>query len=666
MARMLKSRFRGVGPIISLMNGSWRRVILPMVLGGFIGSCFAPRSFAQSDLTLAQQRQLYERAQLWLDQKEVKKYHRIRDQLLDYPLTPYLDYRSILVNIGDKPPLVIKNFIDSHRHFPFAGRISAPYLDALAQQKKWSVLLTYQKSIPKQEKYRCYYYTAMWHTGRKNQAYQGAESLWLSGDSVDDACDFLFSQWRKTRFFTDQQVIDRMFLAFEQRNFSLMKYLNRQLKTDQVHVQAQRLLDVYRHPKRVLTLMSEDALSADDSKTVLLGLKKWAAAKPMVVYSLLAQHQLTLLTAEEQNHLALYVARQLLDEQSASGMTEWRDQVIATSGDVPLIEQRIRQAIRRGDWHHIHRWIGYLPESQQQLPKWQFWLGRSEIESGNEAEGINKLAALTELRSFYGVAASKILQQPFVYRTSTLNYNSDLIEPYQKALIRIEELIEREKIVASKSEWRWLLRRVSVEERAMLARYAATAHWYHLAVVASIQAKLWANLDLRFPRAYLKWFEFFGNKNNVDPISLMSLARQESAMDIAAHSPVGAKGLMQIMPSTARHVAKKYRLQYHRASELFNVEKNIELGSQYLHELLTRYDGNRVLAFAAYNAGPYRVDQWLKASDGELDVYRFIESIPFYETRGYVQNVLMFENYYRYLMGVKGDFLQHIEVETKY
>ncbi|SHF74055.1 transglycosylase SLT domain-containing protein [Vibrio gazogenes] len=666
MAKMLKSRFRGVRPIISFMNGSWSRVILPIVLGVFIGSGFVSRSFAQSDLTLAQQRQLYERAQLWLDQQEVKKYHRIRDQLLDYPLTPYLDYRSILVNIGDKPPLVIKNFIDSHRNFPFAGRISAPYLDALAQQKKWSVLLTYQKSTPKQEKYRCYYYTAMWHTGRKNQAYQGAESLWLSGDSVDDACDFLFSQWRKTRFFTDRQVIDRMFLAFEQRNFSLMKYLNRQLNTDQAHVQAQRLLDVYRHPKRVLTLMNENALSADDSKTAFLGLKKWAAAKPIAVYSLIAQHQLTLLTAEEQNHLALYVAKQLLDETSVSGMTKWRDQMIAESGDIQLIERRIRQEIRQGDWHHIHRWIGYLPESLQRLPQWQFWLGRSEIESGNEAEGINKLAALTELRSFYGVAASEILQQPFVYRTSTLSYNPDLIEPYQKALARIEELIEREKIAASKSEWHWLLQRVSVEERAMLARYAATAHWYHLAVVASIQAKLWANLDLRFPRAYLKWFEFFGNKNNVDPISLMSLARQESAMDIEAHSPVGAKGLMQIMPSTARHVAKKYRLQYHNASDLFNVEKNIELGSQYLHELLARYDGNRILAFAAYNAGPYRVDQWLKASDGELDVYRFIESIPFYETRGYVQNVLMFENYYRYLMGVKGDFLQHMEVETKY
>ncbi|SJN53824.1 Soluble lytic murein transglycosylase precursor [Vibrio ruber DSM 16370] len=666
MAKMLRNRSRGIRPIISFMNGLWQKGILPIVFGVVLGCFYIPNSLAQSDLTLEQQRQLYEQAQLWLDHQDVDKYHRIRDQLLDYPLTPYLDYRSILVNIGDKPPLVIKNFIDSHRNFPFSGRISAPYIEALAQKKKWSVLLTYQRSLPRQEKYRCYYYTAMWHTGRKSEAYQGAESLWLSGESVSDACDFLFSQWRQTRFFTDRQIIERMFLAFEQRSFSLMQYLTRQLKTDQSHGQAQRLLDVYRDPKRVLALINTNTLSADDAKTVVLGLKKWAAEKPIAVYSLIAQHQLTVLNTEALNQLSLYVARQLLDEEQASGITEWRDQVITESGDVQLIEQRIRQEIRQGDWRHIHRWIGYLPESLQQLPKWQFWLGRSEIESGNEAEGINKLAALTELRSFYGVAASEILQQPFVYRTTTLNYNPDLIEPYQKALIRIEELIERGKIAASKSEWRWLLQRVSVEERAMLARYAATAHWYHLAVVASIQAKLWANLDLRFPRAYLKWFEFFGNKNNVDPISLMSLARQESAMDIEAHSPVGAKGLMQIMPSTARHVAKKYRLQYHNANDLFNVEKNIELGSQYLHELLTRYDGNRILAFAAYNAGPYRVDQWLEDSDGGLDVYRFIESIPFHETRGYVQNVLMFENYYRYLMGVEGNFLQHTEVETKY
>jgi soluble lytic murein transglycosylase len=116
-------------------------------------------------------------------------------------------------------------------------------------------------------------------------------------------------------------------------------------------------------------------------------------------------------------------------------MTKWRDQVIAESGDIRLIEQRIRQEIRQGDWHHIHRWIGYLPESLQQLPRWQFWLGRSEIELGNEAEGINQLAALTALRNFYGVAASEILQQPFVYRTSTLNYNPDLIEPCHTGLI---------------------------------------------------------------------------------------------------------------------------------------------------------------------------------------------------------------------------------------
>ncbi|MDW6003147.1 transglycosylase SLT domain-containing protein [Vibrio mangrovi] len=637
-----------------------------MMLCVLTGSFYAQNISAKDKLTLEQQRQLYDRAQLWLDKKDVRKYHDVREQLLSYPLTPYLDYRSMLVNIGDKPPLVIKNFIDSHREFPFSGRISAPYLDALAQEKKWALLLTYQKSTPRQEKYRCYYYTAMWHTGRKSEAYRGAESLWLSGDSVSDACDFLFSQWHKTRYFSDRQIIKRMFLAFEQSNFSLMKYLSRQIQTDKSRSQALRLLDVYRHPEQVLALMNSEKLRPDESKIIVLGLKKWAAVKPIAVYSLIAQQLLSSLTPEEQREVSHYLASQLLDGDEVSGVTAWRDQIIAESGDPDLIEQRIRQEIGHGNWVNISRWISRLPESVQQLPRWQFWLGRSEMASGNTAEGVKTLAALTELRNFYGVAASEFLQQPFVYRTNTLTYDPDLIEPYQKALIRIGELIDRGKIVASKSEWHWLLQRASVEERAMLARYASTAHWYHLAVVAAIQAELWGNLDLRFPRAYLKWFEFFGNKHNIDPITLMSLARQESAMDIKAHSPVGAKGLMQLLPSTARHVAKKYQLQYHSSSDLFNVKKNIELGSQYLNELLARYEGNRVLAFAAYNAGPYRVDQWLNDSDGELDVYRFIELIPFRETRGYVQNILMFETYYRYLMGIEGDFLQHMEIDTKY
>ncbi|MGY5744728.1 transglycosylase SLT domain-containing protein, partial [Vibrio cincinnatiensis] len=237
---------------------------------------------------------------------------------------------------------------------------------------------------------------------------------------------------------------------------------------------------------------------------------------------------------------------------------------------------------------------------------------------------------------------------------------------YQKALVRIGELIERDKIAAAKSEWNWLLQQANQEEKEMLAVYAATQRWHHLTVQASISANLWDNTQLRFPLAHQWWFNFYGKKHGIHPVTLMSLARQESAMDVEARSSVGARGIMQVMPATARYTAKKYHLNYDSEDDLYQVGKNIEIGSHYLNSLLERYDNNRIFAFAAYNAGPSRVDRWREQTQGQLDVYAFIESIPFRETRGYVQNILMFETYYRDLMAMDGEFLTQQELATRY
>jgi soluble lytic murein transglycosylase len=249
---------------------------------------------------------------------------------------------------------------------------------------------------------------------------------------------------------------------------------------------------------------------------------------------------------------------------------------------------------------------------------------------------------------------------------STVTLNKALIKPFNSSLVRIEELIERDKIAAAKSEWYWLLARANEEQKEMLAAYASYKRWHHLTVTASIKAKMWDNLKLRFPIAHRWWFNFYGEKHSIDPITLMSLARQESAMDIEAKSPVGARGIMQIMPSTAKYTARKYELSYDSSNDLYEVGKNIEIGSHYLKGLLEQYDNNRIFAFAAYNAGPHRVKTWRERTQGKLDAYAFIEAIPFNETRGYVQNILMFETYYRDLLNVDGAFLNQNEVDTRY
>ena len=120
------------------------------------------------------------------------------------------------------------------------------------------------------------------------------------------------------------------------------------------------------------------------------------------------------------------------------------------------------------------------------------------------------------------------------------------------------------------------------------------------------------------------------------------------------------------MPYTAKSTAKKIGYDAYSADGLYQAGTNIRLGSAYLKEMLDLYADNRILAFASYNAGPHRVKSWLKRSNGELDVYAFIDMIPFRETKGYVQNALMFDLYYQQILGKTAYLLTPSELQRKY
>lgn len=623
-------------------------------------------SASASALDLEAQRAQYEQAQRWLDEKKIPEYQRIRKQIESYTLTPYLDYRAFLVDLGSKPPIAVRNFIDSHKEYPFSGRVAAPYLDALAQNKKWAALLQFQTQLPNGETYQCHYYNAKLQTGKRSEAFEGAKKLWLNGASIADACDPLFAEWERVGGLTDEWVLKRSLLAFEGRNRNLMIYLQKKLDGKKSQAKAQAMLELFDKPERVVAYSRKASQDPINQKVAELALQKWARSEPQEAQAVLndvAKAQGW--NREQKSRISHFIAIRLMETEDEA-LAKWRDEVARQSNNVRLIEARTRLALRENNWRELSQWISVLPEQERKTLRWQYWLGRSEMALGKKKEGTERLKALLGQRSFYSVAAAKVLQQSVNYPTSTVTLDMALIKAHKKALVRIDELIALDKVIAAKSEWRWLLERVSQKEKEMLAAYAANAGWHQMTITATISASLWDNNQLRFPVVHQNLFNLHGQKNGIDPITLMSLARQESAMDSDAQSPVGARGLMQIMPDTARYTARKYQLSYSNPDELYQVGKNIEIGSRYLSSLLERYDQNRILAFAAYNAGPSRVDTWLKRSQGKLDAYGFIEAIPFAETRGYVQNILMFETYYRDLMGVEGHFLNDHELNTKY
>lgn len=616
--------------------------------------------------SLEQQRVIYQKAQNYLDKQQVDEYLEIRNQISDYPLTPYVDYRTFLIDIGKKSPEEVEAFTKQHSDFPFSNSVRAQYLDALIKKGNWKDFYQYQTNEPRMEKYRCSYYYAQLKNGDKEQAFEGAEKLWLSGKSVSDHCEALFNEWQQAGLRTDDLVLRRMLLGFEKNSNNLVNYLSKMPTSEQSLRQAQEIKFLAKNPEYVIEFSQKYSATDFNRKKSQIALKK-LARKDIE----LAQRALPIVfkaqnfSTNEKQNVFDYLAVRLFNTEEVY-LAEWRDEVLKTSTSLSPLEQRIRLAIREADWQGVFNWIALLPENDRNSLRWQYWLGRSELELGTRNQGITRLQNILGKRNFYSVAAAKTLDKPVLYQVSTKRADTDILKPYRASLVRITELIDVNKITAAKSEWNWLLWQVSDQEKQALAVYAAKQKWHHLSVKATIEAKMWDNTVLRFPLAHQWWFNFYGDKHDIDPITLMSLARQESALDSEARSPVGARGIMQIMPKTAKYTAKKYKLKYSGASELYNVSKNIEIGSQYLDSLLEQYDSNRIFAFAAYNAGPHRVKVWRKRTNEKLDVFAFIESIPFKETRGYVQNILMFETYYRNLMRVEGEFLSPYELSTKY
>ena len=190
------------------------------------------------------------------------------------------------------------------------------------------------------------------------------------------------------------------------------------------------------------------------------------------------------------------------------------------------------------------------------------------------------------------------------------------------------------------------------EEHYLIANFAMSQNRPDLAVAAakqSLRRGVFLLADA-YPLSYLP-----ANRNGLEPELLLSLLRQESAFEVGAVSYAGARGLMQLMPATARRVARRLRLPYSKHRLLNDPEFNLTIGTAFLNGLINHYRGSYVLALAAYNAGPARVKRWIRNNgdprDSEIDVIDWIEMIPFEETRDYVQRVLENVQMYRLRTG---------------
>lgn len=191
----------------------------------------------------------------------------------------------------------------------------------------------------------------------------------------------------------------------------------------------------------------------------------------------------------------------------------------------------------------------------------------------------------------------------------------------------------------------------------LMAEWALSTGNISYAISSVVAGQRWSALDYRFPKPFLTLYQKYSSYSNVPISFLYGISRQESMLNPDIKSPVGAVGLMQLMPGTAKMVSRKNNWSYSGTGDLVVPENNIRLGSAYLRDMLDRFDNNRILAAAAYNAGPGRINIW-KSKDGKgRDAAMYVENIPFKETRQYVQNVLLYDTIYKKLLTGQEDRL---------
>ncbi|WP_077669972.1 murein transglycosylase [Salinivibrio costicola] len=660
------------GPIKSAYRAAFRhaRAFFPVWVSGFvlISSLSVPMVEASASPDSRQmtphQRQ-YEAAIDAIESGDLHQFQRLKAQLRDYPLYPYLDYRDFTRNLSKKPHHAVTNFIQRYSTMPFANSLRADYLTLLADRGDWKTLIAFQSDVPRSDRYQCQYYYAHSQAGNQALARSGAKSLYLSGQSVDSSCNDLFDFLSEQGLLTGDLILQRMLLTFDARNRSLMRYLLRQLPEADRAV-GKQVLDLYDQPENVADFSKRSYVTPFNQKLTRLAFERLARKDEAQAIrhfrrTVEGQHY----DKRERQDIADYLIGQLMNDDEPA-LAGWRDRMLRQSHDDGLLERRFRLALIEGDWHALDQWRALLSEAAQQSLKWRYWQARIKLELGDSASANQAFASMLGERNFYSVAAAQHLDKPISIPSRTAVLKEAGLMPINDVLARVNELIALDKIYAAKREWYYVLQRASDEQIALLAAYANKKHWYHFAVQATIAGKMWDHLSLRFPLAHQWWFEFFSRERGVDKTTLMALSRQESAFFTRAVSHVGARGLMQLMPGTARETSRQLGFDYQGPASLSDPGVNIRLGSGYLKMMLDRFDSNRILAFAAYNAGPHRVSRWLERSQGHMDAIAFIESIPFYETRHYVQNVLMFDIYYRQLLGEPVQFLSAHELAQRY
>jgi len=591
---------------------------------------------------LAQQRQMYDEAKRALAKGDSGPYQRYAAALQDYPLEPYLAYDELTARLKTASNAEIEAFLAKNGDLPQANWMKLRWLRWLADRGDWQPFVKYYDPKLNFTELDCLNGQYQLGHGLRAEGYATADKLWAVGKSQPAACDALFERWAAEGQLTEQKRWLRTKLAAQARNYALANTLVKSLPT--LGNEGRLLVDVAQKPELLNQPSRFSPANEAMSDVVSLGLRRLARQDPDRAMALLDDYANRMHFSVEEKvaiarEIGLTLARRY-DPRALDLMTRYDPQL----RDNTVSEWRMRLLLRLGRWEEAYELSKRLPQDLATTNRWRYWQARSlELAQPQNPQIPLLYKTVARERDFYGFLAADRTQTPYQLNNKPLVISQQLMNKVRNTpgIRRALEFHARGQIVEGRREWYHVSRHFTRDEMVAQARIAYDLRWYFPAIRTISQAQYWDDLDIRFPMAHRDTLVREAKVRGLHSSWVFAITRQESAFMDDARSSVGASGLMQLMPATAKETARKFSIPLASPTQVLDPDKNIQLGAAYLSQVHGQFNGNRVLASAAYNAGPGRVRQWLRGAD-HLSFDVWVESIPFDETRQYVQNVLSY------------------------
>ena len=600
------------------------------------------------------EREVYEKARTALSKKKVNEYHNYYSQLNDYPLQSYLEYSELRARISKLTENEVDAFIADNNDGPLAARLRLAWLSRLQKKGYYESFLKYYQD-EKDAALQCFYLRAKIRNQQieddKEKYLNQIRDVWLVGKSQPSQCDPLFEWYKQQGYLTSELVWERFTLAMDKNRVGLAKYLSKKLPASEKS-KAKLWLSAHSNPKS--TLRSKELLSDNHVNRNIIrhGLNRLARK------DLTAAHNLWLdikggyafgsdLHDEVDKGFALRAAYRH-DERA----TAWMYQLPEELMDDSVSMWRARSAIRSQDWDLVLRGVAMLTEEEKAEPQWQYWKARALSEKGMGSDAKLLYQNIASERSYHGFLAADKLSLQYNIVDVPVQYDAKVLEEIEQtpSIIRARELLLVDQLSDARREWNFATKEYTQHQFKIAASLAHQWQWHDYAIRTIAKGKHFDDLGIRFPMPFTGQVKKYSNKRNLQPAFVNAIIRRESAFNQQARSPVGARGLMQLMPATARQVSKQLKLRSPSRADLYMPDFNISLGSKYIADMLKKFNGHRALASAAYNAGPHRVNAWLP-EDNELPADVWVDTIPFTETREYVRAILAYTAVFEWRLG---------------